>query len=234
MLDIEIKPYESLSNVYWIKYEDGRDRLATINLTPGESVYGEELIQYKGREYRIWDPYRSKFAASIIKKIKYIPISHGDMVLYLGAASGTTASHVSDIVGKNGKIFCVEFSQRVMRELIEKTCIKRSNVYPILVDARFPEKYKIVSGPVDVIYCDIAQPEQAKVLINNSKLFLKEKGGTLFSIKSRSINVVQDPKDVIQHEVEILKENGFVIQDIIRLDPFDKDHAMVTAIYKRK
>ena len=234
MLGARVKPHESLSNVFWVETRDGVERLATINLTYGETVYGENLIRHKRKEYRIWDPHRSKLSAAIIKKIKYVPILPNNKILYLGAASGTTASHVSDMVGKNGKVYCIEFSQRAMRELIEKACSRRENMYPILADARFPERYGIVTGFVDAIYCDIAQPEQAKVLSDNSRFFLKENGGALLAIKSRSVDVTQNPKKIFKREVKVLKSNGFVIQDITILDPFERDHAMVTAKYRRK
>eukprot|EP00493_Phyllostaurus_siculus_P025903 UN26248 len=49
--------------------------------------------------FRVWNPYRSKLGASVLNGIKKIPVAPGMKVLYLGAASGTTVSHVSDIVG---------------------------------------------------------------------------------------------------------------------------------------
>ena len=234
MPDAKVRPHENLSNVFWVEIGDATARLATINLTYGETFYGEKLISHKKREYRMWDPYRSKLASAIIKKIKYVPILSNNKILYLGTASGTTASHISDMVGKNGKVYCVEFSQRSMRELIERACTKRENMYPILADARFPEKYGIVTGFVDTIYCDIAQPEQAKVLSGNARLFLKENGGVILAIKSRSVDVTQNPKKIFKREVKVLESNGFVIQDTIILDPFERDHAMVTAKYHRK
>lgn len=234
MVGTKVKPHEILSNVFWVKIREGTERLATINLTYGETVYGENLIHHEKKEYRVWDHYRSKLAAAIIKKIKYVPIAQEGKILYLGAASGTTASHISDMVGKNGKVYCIEFSQRAMRELIEKACSTRENMYPILADARFPEKYGIVSGFVDTVYCDIAQPEQAKILSDNSRIFLKKNGWAILAIKSRSIDVTQEPKKIFKREIKVLKSNGFVIQDITNLEPYEKDHAMVTAKYHRK
>ncbi len=226
--------HEDLNNVFWIRLEDGSKKLATINLIPGENVYGEDLISFENREFRIWNPYRSKLAAAIMKQIKFLPINPNDKILYLGAATGTTASHISDIVGKNGKIYCVEFSQRAMRELIGQVCSKRSNMYPILADARFPERYRMVTGFVDAIYCDIAQPEQARILVDNSNLYLRNGGGILLAIKSRSIDVTESPKKIFEHEIKILQKNGFAISETIILEPFEKDHAMATAIYNRK
>ena len=63
-------------------------------------------------EYRIWNPFRSKLAASILSGVDNIHIKPGLKVLYLGAASGTSVSHVSDIVGPEGTVFAVEFSHR--------------------------------------------------------------------------------------------------------------------------
>ena len=79
-----------------VYYKDGN--VATKNLTPGISVYGEELIK-EDDEYRVWNPFRSKLAAAILGGVDQIHMQPGSKVLYLGAASGTTVSHVADIVG---------------------------------------------------------------------------------------------------------------------------------------
>jgi len=50
--------------------------------------------------------------------VEDIFIRPGSKVLYLGAASGTTVSHVSDIVGKDGIVYAVEFSHRSGRDLV--------------------------------------------------------------------------------------------------------------------
>lgn len=47
----------------------------------------------------MWNPFRSKLAASIVGGIENIYMQPGSKVLYLGAASGTTVSHVADLVG---------------------------------------------------------------------------------------------------------------------------------------
>ena len=52
-------------------------------------------------------------------------------MLYLGAASGTTVSHVADIVGPEGMVYAVEFSHRSGRDLIN-VAKKRMNVVPII------------------------------------------------------------------------------------------------------
>jgi fibrillarin-like rRNA methylase len=145
----------------------------------------------------------------------------------LGSASGTTASHVSDIVEETGRVYCVEFAQRSMRELIDALCKRRVNVFPVLADARLPEKYKMLVSPVDVIYSDVAQPEQAKILADNADTFLKPNGSALISIKSRSVDVTMEPADVFTQETTVLRKRGFSILQTVPLEPYEKDHALV-------
>jgi fibrillarin-like pre-rRNA processing protein len=215
--------------VFWVTLEDGSKRLATKNLAPGKSVYGETLVRNGEDEYRTWDAYRSKLAAAILRNISALPLKRGVRVLYLGSASGTTASHVSDIVESDGRVYCVEFAQRSMRELIDTLCQYRSNVYPILSDARMPEKYKSLVSPVDVIYCDVAQSQQAKLLADNADVFLKSKGFALIAIKSRSVDVTMEPVDVFKQEIKVLQRRAFEILQTVRLEPYEKDHAMILA-----
>jgi fibrillarin-like pre-rRNA processing protein len=197
---------------------------------PGRTVYGERLIRFKSVEYRVWDAFRSKLAASILKGVQTVPIKPGYRVLYLGAASGTTASHVSDIVGEKGHVYCVEFASRSLRELVDNVCAYRLNMSPFLEDARFPEKYAMfISGKVDCIYCDIAQPEQAKVLADNADVFLKEHGWVMLAVKAQSIDVTKEPTEVYQQEAKVLKNRGFDVREVVRLEPYDKAHAMIVA-----
>ena len=99
-------------------YEDYRKRIFTVNLTPGKKVYDELLVTDKGIEYREWNPRKSKLAAAILKGSNNVFIRKGSVVLYLGCASGTTPSHVSDIVGKEGFIFALDFAPRVVRDIV--------------------------------------------------------------------------------------------------------------------
>ncbi|HVP92352.1 MAG TPA: fibrillarin-like rRNA/tRNA 2'-O-methyltransferase, partial [Acidobacteriota bacterium] len=109
-MQVRVKPHPRFSAIYQITLEDGAQRLATKNLTPRINVYGERLLRVEGVEYRVWDAFRSKLAAAILKNLQTVPIEPDHRVLYLGAASGTTASHVSDIVGEKGHVYCVEFA----------------------------------------------------------------------------------------------------------------------------
>ena len=227
---VKVKPHTQFKEIFQATLEDGTQRLATRNLTPGLTVYGERLIRFKSVEYRVWDAFRSKLAAAIIKGVQVVPIEPGNKVLYLGAASGTTASHVSDIVGESGHVYCVEFASRSIRDLVSNVAAYRPNISPLLEDARMPEKYAMfISGKVDSIYCDVAQPEQAKLLADNADVFLKPSGWVMLAVKSQSIDVTMDPNAVYQQEAKVLRNRGFDVKEVVRLEPYDKAHAMIVA-----
>ncbi|MEM4701590.1 MAG: fibrillarin-like rRNA/tRNA 2'-O-methyltransferase [Candidatus Bathyarchaeia archaeon] len=227
---MHVKPHPQFPQTFLVILEDGSQKLATRNLAPGRTVYGEKLIRFEGVEYRLWDPYRSKLAAAILKNVKTVPIKPDHQVLYLGAASGTTASHVSDVVGEKGYVYCVEFAPRAIRELVNNVCTYRANMLPILEDARFPEKYAMfIRGKVDDIYCDVAQPEQAKILADNADFFLKKPGCIMLAVKAQSIDVTKEPSEIYKREIHVLKERGFNIEDVVHLEPYDKAHAMIVA-----
>jgi fibrillarin-like pre-rRNA processing protein len=230
---VHVKPHPCFPQIYIVTLDDGTERLATRNLAPGRTVYGEKLVRFEGIEYRLWDPFRSKLAAAILKGIKTVPIQPGHQVLYLGAASGTTASHVSDIVGEKGHVYCVEFAARALRELVNNVCPYRLNMTPILEDARFPEKYSLfIRSKVDDIYCDIAQPEQAKILADNADLYLKNGGWIMLAVKAQSIDVTKEPSEVYRRELKVLESRGFNVEDVVHLEPYDKAHAMIVARFR--
>ena len=176
-----------------------QDALVTKNLVPGESVYNEKRISVEVNgekiEYRVWNPYRSKIAASVIGGISETGLSPGAKVLYLGAASGTTVSHVSDIVGPEGVVYAVEFSHRVGRDLINMAK-KRTNIIPIIHDARKPGDYRFLVGMVDLVFADVAQPDQARIIAENSQMYLKNGGRFLISLKANCIDSTNEP-DVV-------------------------------------
>ena len=227
IVQLDVSPHDKFPGVFWVTTSTGTGKLATRNLTPGRSVYGERLVNFQGIEYRLWDPYRSKLAASILKRLRKNPIEPTQNILYLGSASGTTVSHVSDIVGEDGKIYCVEFSSRSMREFVDNLCDHRENLYPILADARFPERYPKVVGAVDLVYCDIAQVEQAKILADNADKYNKPDGWIMIAVKSRSVDVTRSPSDVFKGEAQVLLDRGFKVVESVRLEPYEKDHAMI-------
>ena len=221
-----VRPHKTFEGIYWVVRE-GEERLATLSQDPGTTVYGEDIVRIADREYRVWDPYRSKLAAAVLKGLSEVPIKRGNSVLYLGAASGTTASHVSDIVGVKGRVYCVEFAQRSFRDLVNNASKNRRNMTPIFGDARFPEKYRSIVQGVETVYADIAQPDQARIISENIEQYLNEHGEFLFAVKARSIDVSKDPSTVFRQEKTLLEEKGYKVREMIRLDPFEKDHCMI-------
>ncbi len=199
----------------------GKD-YCTKNATPGKKYYDERIIRKGKDEYRVWDPTKSKLGAAIYKGLRNVPIFKGMKILYLGISTGTTASHISDIIGNEGVIYGVEFSPRSVRDLVPMTK-KRKNIVPILGDARTPEDWANRIEKVDMVYEDVAQPDQTDILIRNAKIFLKKGGSIMIAVKARSINVAVNPNEIFAQERKKL-EPYFTITDAINLNPLEKDH----------
>ena len=210
---------------------EGKNKLVTLNLVPGTNVYGEAILKLDGEDYRIWDPFRSKLSAALLNGLNNFPIIEGSRMLYLGTSTGTTASHVSDIIGEDGIIFAVENAPRVAREFIERVALNRKNVIPIVEDARKPNSYTAIFTKVNIVYCDIAQRDQTEIAIMNCKRHLRKGGSILLIVKCRSIDANIDPERIFQQEISKVEKEGFKIQQVIKLDPFDKDHVMINAIF---
>ncbi len=199
-------------------------KMATRNLVKGNRVYDEDLVREGETEYRLWNPYRSKLAAAILKGMKTMQIMLGSKVLYLGAATGTTASHVSDIVGKDGTVYCIEISERNMRELV-KTCEPRENMLPILQDARNVEAYSKEVGTCDAMYQDIAARDQAEIFKRND-ILLKKHGYAYVAIKSQSIDVARKPELVYKEFLDEVSTD-FEVLEKLDLYPYAKLHLFV-------
>jgi len=212
------------------------DALVTLNMVPGESVYNEKRVSVESgegqkQEYRVWNPFRSKIAAAIVGGVENIHIKPGSKVLYLGAASGTTVSHVSDIVGPTGVVYAVEFSHRSGRDLIG-VAKKRTNIIPIIEDARHPHKYRMLVGMVDVLFADLAHPDQASILALNAHNFLKNNGNFVISIKANCIDSTAPAETVFAGEVKKLQQEQFKPSEQITLEPYERDHAVVVGTYR--
>ena len=211
------------------------DVIATKSLAPGETVYQEKKVAVtegdQKIEYRVWNPYRSKIAATILGNVEDVGIRPAAKVLYLGAASGTTVSHVADVVGMEGMVYAVEFSERSGRDLVNMAK-KRTNVVPIVDDARHPIRYRMLVPMVDVLFADVAQRDQARILALNAQHYLKNGGRFLISIKANCIDSTVAPSVVFQREIETLKELGFTPEEMITLEPYEVDHAAVSGIYR--
>ena len=214
------------SKIFEVYEEVGRrfSKLYTLNLAPGKDVYGEKLIKKEGKEFREWDTYKSKLASLIQKGSQNIFLRKDDVVLYLGASTGTTVSHVSDIVGEGGFVFAVDIAPRVVRELMFLS-YERKNIAPILADAANPDNIKERVSQVDILYQDIAQKNQIEIFLKNINVFLKKNGYAFLAVKSRSIDVIEKPKEIFK-EVKRELERHLTIVDYRILDPFQKDHAM--------
>lgn len=211
------------------------DILLTRNLTPGKTVYGEKVISVDGPEgaveYREWNPYRSKIGACILCGFEKMEIKPGASVLYLGAASGTTVSHVSDIVGPTGRVYGVEFSPRVGREFVNLAKV-RPNIVPIIEDARHPQKYRMLVPMVDCLFADVAQPDQARIFALNAEMFLKNGGYFMISIKASCVDSTISAEQVFANETQSLIADGFKPEEQVDLDQYHRGHAMVIGTYR--
>jgi len=213
------------------------DVIVTKNFAPGESVYGEQRIEVpegdegQKTEYRVWNPFRSKLCASVVGGVECIHMPQGSKVLYLGAANGTTVSHVSDIVGPEGVVYAVEFSVRSGRDLVNMAK-KRTNIVPIVEDARHPLKYRMMVPMVDTIFADVAQPDQARIVGINAQYFLKQGGHFVISIKANCIDSTAPAEAVFADEVEKLKSERLKPKEQLTLEPYERDHAVVVGVYR--
>ena len=194
---------------------DDRERLATR----GEPVYGEPT----DGPWRLWDAGRSKLGAMLELGMD-THLAGGESVLYLGAASGTTVSHVADF---SGPTYAVEFAPRPVRDLVD-VAESRANLFPLLADARKPREYAgVVESDLDCIVQDVATRGQADVATRNAQ-FLGEDGILLAAIKARSENVVTDPAEVFAEVRETLSER-YETLETRRLEPYHDDHLGVVA-----
>ncbi len=228
---LKVRKHAKFDNVF-VSGRQEQTRIYTLNLDRGRTVYDERLFDVGNKQYRQWNPFRSKLCASIMLNARKIYLKTGTRLLYLGASSGTTVSHCSDIVTKSGAIYAVEFSARSLRELVQN-CADRPNVIPIFADANRPSEYaKFISGPVDVIIQDVAQPNQTEILIKNVRRYLTpRKGQFIYEIKARSIDTIADPKDIFQQEKEKLERAGLQITDSVNIGSFQKDHQVLFGRY---
>lgn len=213
------------------------DAVVTKNLVPGVSVYNEKRVSVDDPrtgekvEYRVWNPFRSKLCSGIYSGLEKIHVKPGAKVLYLGAASGTTVSHVSDVVGPEGTVYAVEFSHRSGRDLVEMAK-RRPNIVPIVEDARHPLKYRSLVSLVDVIFADVAQPDQARIVCHNAQYFLRNGGHCVVSIKANCIDSTAAAEVVFDKERLKLESEGFKSKEQISLEPYERDHCIIISEYR--
>ena len=200
-----------------------RGRVYTASMQPGKRVYGERLYTVSGTEYREWDPRRSKLSAYLTVRGRCFPFRSDSRVLYLGASSGTTPSHVADVCCE-GRVFCVEFAQRMFRDLV-KTCEGRPNMMPILGDATRPSEYAMFADSVDIVYQDVAQKRQADIVCDNMDAFDAEFG--MVAVKARSEDVTAPPEQIFEATEARIRERGYRILDARSLEPHEKAQEMI-------
>lgn len=194
---------------------DGEARLATR----GEPVYGEPT----DGAWRAWNPDRSKLGGMLELGFD-TGLSGGETALYLGAAAGTTVSHVADFAGPT---YAVEFAPRPARDLLA-AAESRERLFPLLKDARKPETYAhVVESDVDVVVQDVATRGQAAVAVRNAR-FLADDGRLLLAVKARSEDVTADPDSVFDRVLDELRSR-YEILDTGRLDRYHEDHLGVVA-----
>ena len=193
-------------------------RRGDVLVSKGEGgVYGERILE----GYRVWDPYRSKLAALYLvgAGVELVPAMK---VLYLGAANGTTVSHVADYVEV---VYAVEFAPRPMQDLLE-VARRRRNVMPIMADASSPEQYAPLVETVDLLYQDVAQPDQAAIALRNCA-FIRTGGHLVLMLKTRSVDIRKQPGEVFRDTLDILISAGLTVTESTWLAPYHQDHAAI-------
>ena len=197
-----------------------------MNQTQNQGIFADDKKIYtkdKNGTYRLLNPVASKLAAALHKGLKQTFLKEGSIVLYLGASTGTTVSHISDIVGEQGFVFAVEISPTVCRELVF-LAEERQNIGPILTDANQPQRYADKINNVEWMYQDIAQKNQVEIVIKNL-LFLKKNGYAFLIIKARSIDATKEPKQIFEEVRKQLQQDTNILQEI-NLAPYKKDHVL--------
>ena len=212
-----------------------RRTLWTLNAVPKKSVYGESLRRHRGAEWRRWDPFRSKLGAGIVRakreRDSLLP-QPGTTVLYLGAAHGTTVSHLHDhLCGKEnvlgGRLIALDFSPRCVRDLNHLAEL-RPGLIPVLGDAREHGKWgHLIPRKIDWIFQDVAQAEQVNIFISACNRFLSKGGTAILSLKAASERRSQRTDEEIFDDVEeILSTNGLQIIERINLVGLEQQHTL--------
>lgn len=190
------------------------------------SHYGEKIIEFGGEKFREWVPWRSKLSALILKGYD-IDFRGDERILYLGASSGTTVSHLADIVDE-GIIYAVEYSAKPFIKLLELVR-ERENIIPLICDASKPWIYSGIVEKVDFIYQDIAQKNQIEILKANANFFLKNDGSFLLMVKAKSIDSTAESRKIFEKVLEKVSED-FSILESGTLEPYHKDHMFILGV----
>ncbi len=204
------------------------DHLYTLNATPGITVYGEKTIKYRGKEYRSFTPKRSKLAACLKLGYDVNKILGFSKVLYLGAANGTTVSHLSDLL-PDGTIYSLEISPRCFRDLLV-LAKDRKNIVPLLNDASKPGDYRYMVPKVDMIYQDISQRDQVDIFLRNCDMSLRRGGGAFLMLKANCVDSTIPASMIYSESRQALENGGLKVLESIDISRYQKGHMGFIAV----
>jgi fibrillarin-like pre-rRNA processing protein len=207
-----------------------RDSFWTESASEAAPLYGERTLHRDGATYRSFEAGRSKLAAALVKGWTGPLPSPGESWLYLGAAGGTTASHVADLVGPAGRVFAIEKSVRPFVRLLH-VAERYPNLLPILGDVRRADDYEGLVPPVDGIYCDLAQPDQAALLLGHVRTFLREGGAVLLALKTASMGRERTPEEHREDATALLRPT-LELRAPVGLEPFHRRHFLLGGTFR--
>ena len=213
--------------IFWITVKN-KKKLATLNNASINEVYNEKLIKINGKQYNLWNPYTSKLAAAIVNGMEIFPILKKTKVLYLNGAIEKTLSHISDIIGVNGKIFILRDINENSKNFLENVMNDRTNVFTITRDNGDPAKFSSKTEMVNVVYVDITQHNETEVAIQNCKRYLTDGGFLMLVVPTKKIDFVNNPNGQNLEEIQKLQSSFEIIQQI-NLTDFFKEHSMIIA-----
>jgi fibrillarin-like pre-rRNA processing protein len=217
----------------WQRREDRRlSWFTTAVEDPPQPVYGERLLPHDAGVVRQWDPNRSKLAAALVNGFQGPVPRRDDHWLYLGAATGTTASHVADLVGPAGSVVAVERSLRPFAQLL-RVAERFPNLLPIFGDARQPATYDADVAMVDGLYVDVAQPDQVEIVLANARRRLVRSGRLLLALKTASLGRSKGPREHLR-DVEDRLASAFELEESVALEPFHRRHFLVAGTATRR
>ena len=213
--------------IFWITVKN-KKKLATLNNASINEVYNEKLIKINGKQYNLWNPYTSKLAAAIVNGMEIFPILEKTKVLYLNSTIEKTLSHISDIIGVNGKIFILRDINENSKKFLDNVMNDRTNVFTITRDNGDPAKFSSKTEMVNVVYVDITQHNETEVAIQNCKRYLRDGGFLMLVVPTKKIDFVNKPNGQNIEEIQKLQSSFEIIQQI-NLTDFFKEHSMIIA-----
>ena len=216
------------NTIFWITIKN-KKKLATLNNAGINEAYNEKLTEINGKQYNVWNPYTSKLAAAIVNGMEIFPILEKTKVLYLNTTIEKTLSHISDIIGMNGKIFVVRDMVENSKNFLEKVRNNRVNIFSITRENGVPARFSSTEM-VNVVYVDITQHNETEVAIQNCKNYLRNGGFLMLVVPTKKIDFINNPSKQNLEEMQKLQSSFEIIQQI-NLTDFFKEYSMIIAKY---